>query len=74
MTANRTATKRQTHVESLLVSLVTLTNIKPQEIFKLNIPNHIIQSYTQLRLALHSVTTAKTMVISAPTARNTLDV
>jgi hypothetical protein len=35
--------ERQIHVESLPLSLVTLTtNIKPQEIFKLNSLNHII--------------------------------
>jgi hypothetical protein len=43
LTTNRRAPKRQTHVETLHLFLVTLTrDFKSQEIFKLNSQNHII--------------------------------
>jgi hypothetical protein len=64
-------------VEPLPLFLVTLTrNIKSQEIFKLNSLNHIIikQSYAELRLALCSAITAKTLAMSGPTASNPHDV
>jgi hypothetical protein len=59
-------------MESLLLFLDTLTRIiKSQEIFKV-IALTILssrQSYTELRLALCTATTAKTLSMSGPTAR-----
>jgi hypothetical protein len=50
MTATRTAPNGQTHVETLPLSLVTLTrNVISQEIFKLNSLNHVIVKVELIR-------------------------
>jgi hypothetical protein len=50
--------------------------MKSQEICKLYSLNHIIINvcYTELKLALCNVTTAKTLAMSGPTASKPLDV
>jgi hypothetical protein len=76
LTTNRRAPYGHTHVETLLLFLVTLTrNVKSQEIFKLNSLNHIIiEVESELKLVLHNATTAEILAMSGPTASNPLDV
>jgi hypothetical protein len=57
-------------VETVPLFFITLaTNIKSNEIFKLNNLNHIV-----IKLALGSASAAKTLAMSGPTASNPLDV